>query len=70
LMLHFWPACGKCNGITGGLPHTLPRRLPWPLQRVGCFSIVCDDPAEAKAVESQMKVGLTVMGSQGRVGWV
>lgn len=26
-------------------------------QRVGCFSIVCDSPAEAKAVESQMKVG-------------
>ncbi|KAL4440725.1 hypothetical protein ABPG77_000434 [Micractinium sp. CCAP 211/92] len=24
-------------------------------QRVGCFSIVCDSPAEAKAVESQMK---------------
>ncbi|PSC69059.1 aspartate aminotransferase isoform B [Micractinium conductrix] len=24
-------------------------------QRVGCFSIVCDSPSEAKAVESQMK---------------
>lgn len=26
-------------------------------QRVGCWSIVCDDEKEAKAVESQMKVG-------------
>lgn len=26
-------------------------------QRVGCWSIVCDDEKEVKAVESQMKVG-------------
>lgn len=34
-------------------------------QRVGCFSIVCDSPAEAKAVESQMKVGQ----APGRLPW-
>ncbi len=39
-------------------------------QRVGCFSMICGSGAQAKSVESQIKVSRAGFGGQSYIGWV
>lgn len=52
----------RCYPLVLFTPQSFAKNMGMYGQRVGCWSIVCEDAAEAKAVESQMKVGV-------RWGW-
>ena len=60
------PLTRRCPPPLQPRPQSFAKNMGLYGQRVGCWSIVCEDEKEAKAVESQMKVGRWREAGEGR----
>ena len=55
LIAGYWGLCFSQDGHKLGLGQSYAKNMGLYGQRIGCLSIVCDNPTEAVAVESQLK---------------